>query len=82
MKNHALYYSAILLPLILLGYALYSDHMTLFVWGILIYVLIYRPFTDGFRLISRGIIRKDELWKVFIPLYKLKWQWYCYFRDN
>ena len=82
MKHNAVYYSAITLPLILIGYALWKHQISLFVWGILLYVLVYRPLTDGFRLISRKVIRKDELWKMFIPVYNLKWQWYCYFSNE
>lgn len=81
MKNHAVYYTAIILPLILIGYTLWKPHTNLFIWSILLYVLVYRPFTDGLRLISRNVIQKNELWKMFIPVYNLKWQRYCYFGD-
>lgn len=78
MKNNAVYYPIIIIPLILILYALYLHQTNLFAGGILAYVLVYRPLTDGYRLISRGILQKSDRWKMFIPLYNLKWQRHCY----
>lgn len=69
MKNTAFYYLAILIPfgvIIWLGNTIEVSR-TVF-WGLLIfYLLIYRPFTDGLRLVDNGLIMKKDIWKLLIP---------------
>jgi len=69
MKNLAIYYLAILVPfgiIIWLG-NINEISRTVFWALLLIYLFIYRPFTDGLRLIDKGLIDKKEIWKLMIP---------------
>ena len=81
MKNTYAYYLAILLPLIPVILMAYVHH-TIYAWVplFLIYALIYRPLIDGMRLIQKGVIRKSEIWKLFVPIfYRSKWFKQLYF---
>jgi hypothetical protein len=40
-----------------------------FVFFLLFYAFLFRPFTDYYRLKQKGIIGKDEFWKSFLPGY-------------
>jgi hypothetical protein len=68
MKNLAVYYFFILLPLPLLIWAVLEKNITL--PYLLILYFIYRGYIDGKRLISLGLIGKKDLWKSFIPFWK------------
>ena len=81
MKNTFLYYLAILLPLIAILLMAYT-HYAVYTWVVLllIYGVIYRPLVDGVRLIQKGVIRKSEIWKLFVPFfYHGKWFKQLYF---
>lgn len=69
MRNLLLYYIAILLPpgIILLLYAEGQIGFAVFLILIIAYLLIYRTWTDGSRLVSKGIISKQERWKMMLP---------------
>jgi len=69
MKNTALYYLAILLPLVIIFWLQQSDLISssLLLGLVIFYVLIYRTFTDGQRLYEKGIIQKKDIWKLKIP---------------
>ena len=73
------YYLQILLPMALMVYLyeceLYETTLVL----ILVYVLIYRPIVDGFRLIRLRQLPKKDLWKMFIPFYGAKYFGALYF---
>jgi hypothetical protein len=69
MKNLLVYYLSILIPLLLIvWYSVESRDSATFVILLICYVF-YRGFTDGKRLIDKGIIKGDGKWKVFIPFY-------------
>mgnify|MGYP001824085129 FL=1 len=69
MKNLFIYYLAILLPVAIILF-LYGNEMigfTVFLVLIIAYLLIYRTWTDGSRLAAKGIIRKEDRWKMMLP---------------
>ena len=69
MKNIKIYYLAILTPLgvlLLLINSKWIDY-SLFIILLLVYVLIYRTYTDGKRLLEKDLITKKEIWKLLIP---------------
>ena len=69
MKNIFIYYLAILIPLsFIIWYISGTYDSTTFVVLLFCYV-IYRGFTDGKRLIDKGVIGKEDKWKAFIPFY-------------
>ena len=69
MKNLMTYYLAIIAPLLIIIWlsksALISS--TLFVILLFFYAFIYRTYTDGLRLMEKGIIEKKDIWKIIIP---------------
>jgi len=69
MKNIKTYYLAILIPLgilvLLINFKLVSS--TIFTILLLVYVFIYRTYTDGKRLLEKEIITKNQIWKLLIP---------------
>jgi hypothetical protein len=79
MKNLLVYYLAIILPLpLIIWSASYSS--SLFVILLFSYV-IYRSFVDGQRLIRKGIINKNDLWKSFIPFWGMRFFKELYFEN-
>ncbi len=64
MKNVFLYYTATLIPAILL--AMYWNYMPpkTALSLLLFYSVIYRTWLDGIRLSSKGLIEKHEIWKL------------------
>ena len=66
MKNIFVYYLAILVPLAGILYLMRSSS-EIGVWLFLVYVIVYRPITDGARLVQKGIIKWKEVPKLFIP---------------
>lgn len=69
MKNIALYYLAILLPLGIIIWLQQSGLISssLLLVLVVFYVMIYRTFTDGQRLYEKGVIQKKDIWKLKIP---------------
>ncbi len=68
MKNLLIYYFAILVPVPIMVWSVFNDKM-LFVILLFSY-FIYRKFTDSKRLIEKGLIQKNNMWKIFIiPFY-------------
>jgi len=55
MKSTALYYILIIIPLMLAAYLVFAGFQTGFIISLAMYVLIYRPVTDYYRLKSKGI---------------------------
>lgn len=68
------YYLIILIPMPLLYWAAKFIDAPTFCIGLIIYVILYRPFVDGLRLIDLGLLKKQDLWKMFLgmPYYHLK----------
>lgn len=69
MRNLLLYYIAILLPLgiVIYLYAQAQIGFTLFLILVITYLLIYRTWVDGSRLAAKGIISKNDRWKMMLP---------------
>lgn len=66
MQHILLYYFATIIPGIILG--LQWDHLgNLAMPLLLIYVFIYRNLLDAWRLLAKGLILKNEAWKIAIP---------------
>ncbi len=78
MKNLITYYLTILIPLLLL--VLLSKtamiNSTWFFICLMFYVFVYRTYTDGKRLIAKGVIYGKDVWRILIPGLRLK-----YFRE-
>jgi hypothetical protein len=73
MKNLAVYYFVILAPLVAILFTLKERNGT-FAILLLIYALVYRPLTDGYRLYVKGLITRKEIGNMFIPFYyRAKW---------
>jgi hypothetical protein len=69
MKNLFVYYVAIILPFAALIYLPIANYMSSS-WAIgfiLAYVFIYRPIIDVWRLISKNVIAKKDIWKTYMP---------------
>jgi hypothetical protein len=78
MKTLIIYYVAILLPIPLLYWSLFQSSSMFFVL-LMSYALIYRGFTDGQRLIEKGLLNKKEFWKAFIPFWTSQYFRQLYF---
>lgn len=67
MKNRILYYIAILAPAgaLALSWEILPSTLALVLLGF--YVFIYRNFLDGLRLAEKGVIAKNEIWKMIKP---------------
>lgn len=69
MRNLFVYYIIAFLPLgilIFLAAQAFIDS-TAFAVLIFAYLLLYRTWTDGSRLASKGIISKKDRWKMMLP---------------
>lgn len=80
MKNILIYYLSILLPIPLLVWSLYYNSIMFFIL-LMSYVIIYRGFVDGQRLIEKKLMNKNELWKAFIPFWTSKYFRQLYFEN-
>ena len=69
MKNLFVYYLAILIPvsIIVYIYAIELIGFTTFLVLIMAYLLLYRTWTDGSRLAAKGIIKRQDRWKMMLP---------------
>lgn len=67
MKNLAIHYLLILIPIPFLMAIPYSTYSDWFVLLLLLYAFPYRMATDGMRLIQMGAIKKREIWKLLLP---------------
>lgn len=79
MKNLLLYYLLILAPfpflIVIANRGSHGNSATLFV-GLLAFYVVYRIFTDYYRLLQKGVVDKSEFKYFFIPFYRTK-----YFRE-
>jgi len=82
MKSLLVYYLSITIPLLalILLVSFHSIDSITFVILLMIWAFIYRPITDGMRLINKGIIQKKEFWKLFVPFRRYDWFMELYFR--
>lgn len=80
MKNLKVYLVCILLPLVFIGWLIYTGHDTLFLISLIGYV-VYRKIIDCVRLISIGVVpEKDRVKCFFIPFYTVAYSKELYFR--
>ncbi|MGB1042654.1 MAG: hypothetical protein ACPGU6_04610 [Tenacibaculum sp.] len=69
MKNIYIYYIAIFAPIIAIVWGSKTEILApdYFVAAFLLYVLVYRTFIDGRRLVAKKSIVKKDIWKLIIP---------------
>jgi hypothetical protein len=69
MKNTFLYYLLIIVPLVPFVYMVRTELIgtTWIIIYFFSYLLIYRSFTDFYRLKSKGILKNKDFLKLFIP---------------
>lgn len=75
MKNIFIYYLSITIPVVAIV-ALRKSELITSTWFVMLlfaYLLIYRVYIDGKRLIDKGIIEKKDVWKMIIPGQQLKY---------
>jgi len=75
MKNIFIYYLSITIPVVAIV-ALRKSELITSTWFVILlfaYLLIYRVYIDGKRLIDKGIIEKKDFWKMIIPGQQLKY---------
>jgi hypothetical protein len=75
VKNLAVFYAAIFLPLIsvvLMSRTRFIDSMMLVIL-FFVYAFIYRPLISGYRLILLGAIKKSDLFRNFIPFWNIRY---------
>jgi hypothetical protein len=84
MKSLPVYFLAIATPLVALILLLITKGISSLTFALLllIWALIYRPITDGKRLIEKGVIQKKDIWKLFLPFYRYKWINELYFQKQ
>lgn len=66
MKNIYLYYLAIFGPLLILVGVFQLDLLpnAVAIFLLLVYIFLYRTYIDGLRLLSKNIIKENEIWKL------------------
>ena len=81
MKDLILFYLQILLPVPVLVIAAKMDLSWSFLILLLLYVLVYRPLVDGYRLLRKGLIQENDIKKSFYkaPLWHIKYFKELYF---
>lgn len=84
MKNIVTYYLSILVPLAVLfsssqlGLITPKNLVLLF----LFYLIVYRTYVDGLRLVAKNIINRKDIWKLVIPGSRLEYVRELYFESN
>ena len=75
MKNRVVYYLAITIPIVIIILLRMADLFTptWFFSSLLIYASLYRTYTDGKRLMEKGLIAKKDIWKLIIPGQRMKY---------
>ena len=71
MKNLILYYAVIIIPIPILVWLSFNNSL-FFVISLFLY-LIFRNFTDGFRLYKLDKIEKKDIWKTNLMSYQFKY---------
>lgn len=64
-QNILFFYSMIIAPIILLLVLLMLDFTITFVIGLVLYLMVYRPLTAGFRLKNFGKFKREDFYKKF-----------------
>jgi hypothetical protein len=82
MKNLFIYYLVIIIPLILIFILLYLHYTMAFGICLIVYAIVFRPITDGLRLLAMGRIQKPDFGKLFIPFWSIKWFRSLYFKSH
>ena len=78
MKKLLVYYFLSISPMAILYWLAHAHNSELFVFGLLIYVFIYRTLLDGYRLVKKGLISPKEIYKLAIPFLGFR---YKYFKE-
>lgn len=75
MKNLKVYYFVTIIPVIIIFMLKFTDMITnnWFFYLFVTYLLLYRTYTDGRRLVAKGIIEKRDIWKMIIPGQRFKY---------
>ena len=73
------YYLIILLPMALILFLYKGEYYETTLLSIGVYVLIFRPLVDSWRLTYLGQLPKKDRWKMFIPFYGAKYFGALYF---
>jgi len=78
MKNTFLYYLAITIPFGIIVWMIRNQTISLGYLTLLFfsYLLVYRPYIDGKRLVAKNKIDKKDIWKMILPGNQIK-----YFRE-
>ena len=79
MTNTFVYYLVILIPLLLIVWAIKTMENNYWAIGIILYATVYRFFTDWLRLKTKGVDDDFQAWKLLIPLYRIKYFKKLYF---
>ena len=67
MKNIIFYYTAVIVPGVVLA-ILWQDLKPGVAMPLLFaYFFLYRSLLDGWRLVAKGVIQKNQIWKMAIP---------------
>lgn len=78
MKKLILYFLSIILPVILIltlkNEGIFND--VTFIFVCFVYLILYRPIVDYFRLVDKGLISKNQFLSLFNPGTTFK-----YFKD-
>ncbi len=72
MKNLFVYWLLIILPLLIACVIYFQYKGSSWLYVILIYVFLYRPIIDGWRLYNLDLIQQRDFWKLLLPFYRLK----------
>jgi len=69
MKNIFIYYLTIIAPLGIIIWLVKTDllNSTEFVGLLFFYILVFRTYVDGKRLVDKNIIPEKDIWKMIIP---------------
>ncbi|WP_274474864.1 hypothetical protein [Mangrovimonas aestuarii] len=72
MKSLTKFYAAIAIPLALLIILAEIGIINSLIFSIslLVYVFVYRTWTDSTRLIEKGVLKSEDKWKLAIPGYR------------
>ena len=79
MKNLIVYYLQIFLPLPLIFTSQFN--IPNYLGFMLVFYLIYRVFTDYYRLLNKGLMEKNEFYKMFIPFWRIQFFKEMYFEN-
>jgi hypothetical protein len=75
LKNTIAYYIVIASPVAILAILAKNKEIASdwFVTSMLLYCFVYRPITDYYRLLSKGLLSKRDFWRAFTPFLQAKY---------